>query len=271
MNLMRLLLFVVFLFCGLFTTESLSWWTNLERRLPGIWKLQIQGTSKQQQQQQQQSRTILERLVNRNDNNQFQGESKSPDKSSSTGNYVFSDQRQQQQQQQQQQETEVLIKIRDDGSFRQYNEGYQEGKWISGRWKLMYPKQNNGEASSGARLFLAIDRQYFGPPHDSLLMGILNETDTMMAHRNDHGAVKNDKRSVTGTVSIGKFLHAKTDPCFFEEPIIMSMPVKQTGTFTLTQNLEFLTMNAHLADQKTDQREQIYDNSQQEEEEEGFQ
>lgn len=49
---------------------------------------------------------------------------------------------------------EILLKMNSDGSFRQCSEGYREGCWISGRWKL----------KSDHTLLLAFDRQYYGPP-----------------------------------------------------------------------------------------------------------
>ena len=152
---------------------------------------------------------------------------------------------------------EALIKMHQDGSFRQCDEGYQEGKWISGRWKLMEsngkPKSPHRSGSSSstsqamALVLIALDRQYFGPAHDTLLKGeILNKNEKPeVENAKDNDKDKNSKDCnnilvVNGNSSIGKFEKSKTDPSFFEDSILESFDV--TGTFQLMQILSFSKM-----------------------------
>ena len=93
----------------------------------------------------------------------------------------------------------ILLKLNQDGTFRQCDEGYQEGRWVAGRWKLKLLETNSGEKDESESdtttvandtnddddddddhlshnrneetmlLLLAMNRQYFGPPYDVLL------------------------------------------------------------------------------------------------------
>ena len=62
------------------------------------------------------------------------------------------------------QQEDILIKLNPDGSFKQCNEGYTEGRWLSGKWEL---------SEESNTLMLAMRRQYFGPRFDVLLEGNL--------------------------------------------------------------------------------------------------
>ena len=115
---------------------------------------------------------------------------------------------------------EILLKLNPDGTFRQCSEGYREGCWISGRWKL----------KSGGKLLLAFDRQYYGPRSDLLLQGSL-------WHPPSEGFTSENRTldstlSFVGDVFAGKFCYPKQHPAFFDEPIALSMK-NQTGNFSL--------------------------------------
>jgi hypothetical protein len=65
-------------------------------------------------------------------------------------------------------ERSLLIKLNPDGSFRQCTENYQEGRWLSGQWKLVRQESNDlstrsSSSSTTHSLLLALDRQYYGP------------------------------------------------------------------------------------------------------------
>lgn len=128
----------------------------------------------------------------------------------------------QQQQQQQQADKEILLKLNPDGSFRQCSEGYQEGCWISGRWSLIY--ENNNDAS---KLLLALDRQYYGPRHDTLLEG------TLMMDQDDDDNNNRTVVRVHGRVFTGKFMYPKQHPSFFDEPLLVAC--NATGDFIMEQ------------------------------------
>ena len=107
-------------------------------------------------------------------------------------------------------ESSVLIKLNPNGSFRQCTEGTQEGRSMSGRWRLRADEN---------KVLFALDRQYYGPPHDILLEGNLStETET----------------KVDGCVYVGKFMYPKKHPLFFDQPISLSMK-NQIGSFSLSQ------------------------------------
>jgi len=116
---------------------------------------------------------------------------------------------------------EILLKVNPDGTFRQCSEGYQEGCWIAGRWKLK---------ADGA-LLLAFDRQYYGPQRDTLLEGILQQE---KVNSTTNRAATTSKMSCIGDVFSGKFCYPKQHPAFFDEPIAASMK-NRTGSFSLEQ------------------------------------
>ena len=84
----------------------------------------------------------------------------------------------------------ILLKLNQDGTFKQCDEGYREGRWMTGRWKLQLlectsEKSDNDVADASQQpsvkafswlLLLAMNRQYFGPPYDVLLEAIANTT-----------------------------------------------------------------------------------------------
>lgn len=66
----------------------------------------------------------------------------------------------------------ILLKMNSNGTFKQCDEGYREGRWVTGRWKLqVLPAMSgtNDENDKCLLLQLAMNRQYFGPPYDVLL------------------------------------------------------------------------------------------------------
>lgn len=91
------------------------------------------------------------------------------------------------------QRSAVYLKLNQDGSFRQCNEGYVEGFWISGWWALLEKR----------RIKLALNRSYYGPRYDMILDGQIRGDD-------DKGQVV-----VSGNVYKGKLSLPRTDPMFF--------------------------------------------------------
>jgi hypothetical protein len=207
--------------------------TDLRKRLPGIWKLTVQdasvGTSTKNS-----YNLIVDDLV--------QIQPKQPPTSK-----------------------EILLKLQANGRFRQCDEGYQEGKWLSGRWELLNNNNNsssNNNNNNNTTLCLALDRQYFGPPHDTLLKGDLLLTTTASENDNDNensrlqqqqqqqhqdSAANKETTSLAlsvvfhGSVKIGKFDTSKQDPAFFDtEPILIREST--SGSFVLEQMLAFLRL-----------------------------
>lgn len=105
----------------------------------------------------------------------------------------------------------LLVKLNPDGTFRQCTDFYQEGRWIGGRWRL--------QSDQGA-ILLALDRQYYGPRFDILLIGELAE--------------KADSTSIKGRVYKGKFMYPKTHPSFFDG-CSSETTMNATGSFALDQ------------------------------------
>lgn len=103
---------------------------------------------------------------------------------------------------------EIIIKLNPDGTFKQCNEGYREGRWMSGRWKL----------TEGERLLLAMSRQYFGPSFDICLQGM--------------GETRQGQLKVNGKVEKGKFMYPPNHPSFFDNTLIQN---ELLGSFTLEQ------------------------------------
>ena len=129
---------------------------------------------------------------------------------------------------------EILINLQNDGTFKQCNEDYVEGKWISGRWKLVITNsslqeeeeeidKNGGKeavldgngisARTTIALFLAFHRQYFGPQYDVLLKGKCyydcdnvdeNDDDASTSNKNDN--IKIQSLEIRGKVLVGKFI-----------------------------------------------------------------
>ena len=126
---------------------------------------------------------------------------------------------------------EILIKLNPDGSFKQCNEGYNEGRWMSGTW----------EVSEGSKLFLAMNRQYFGPRFDVLLEGVVKADDRLKAH---------------GTICKGKFFYPRTHPSFFDQPLASREPL---GPFTLEQSIATQTVVDVVEDERADNEYQQSD------------
>lgn len=109
----------------------------------------------------------------------------------------------------------ILLKLNQDGTFKQCDEGYREGRWVTGRWKLQMlestkkssnndvaganqlpPVTAKGEtAESGDHgktfswlLLLAMNRQYFGPPYDVLLEAITNTTSASVNEKESYSS-----------------------------------------------------------------------------------
>eukprot|EP00536_Pseudo-nitzschia_multiseries_P014809 jgi/Psemu1/40197/gm1.40197_g len=128
---------------------------------------------------------------------------------------------------------EILIKLNKDGTFKQCDEGYREGRWVTGRWKLeMIDQEDMSEIecekehkSTCVLLRLAMNRQYFGPPYDVLLeaKSIVRDGATKIDANGQRGPVRDNKvgqsRTISreesvkvwrGTVQKGKFLRPST-------------------------------------------------------------
>jgi len=118
---------------------------------------------------------------------------------------------------------EILLKLNNDGTFKQCDEGYREGRWVTGRWKVEMIDQEDKNTVKCQRkqnsmcvlLRLAMNRQYFGPPYDVLLeaKSILRDGATKSEEVQDSrvGQSKTDRREESfkqwrGIVKKGKFL-----------------------------------------------------------------
>ena len=114
----------------------------------------------------------------------------------------------------------ILLKLNPDGTFKQCNEGYQEGRWITGRWKVLQEvvatspsdKDSSETRSSQTKLFLAMNRQYYGPQFDIVLEGMLDV--------DSPNETVSSSLTINGTVHQGKYLHPPTHPAFFEPPYL---------------------------------------------------
>jgi hypothetical protein len=113
---------------------------------------------------------------------------------------------------------EIWIKLNPDGSFKQCNEGYREGRWMSGRWEM----------TTEGSLLLAMNRQYYGPPFDVLLQGSLLDEEQQNEEQT--------QLKVQGQVQKGKFVYPQSHPCFFDQPLA-NQKEESLGPFTLEQSL----------------------------------
>jgi hypothetical protein len=166
-------------------------------------------------------------------------------------------------------EPAVLLNLREDGSFRQCNEGYAEGQWMKGLANSETTPAN--ETNQGcnqfpanyfcfARLYLALDRQYYGPPVDALYEGSLvvppendvqpkgsddgDVADGGTANRGPMLEASASVQAVTGRIRTGTFALPKTDPVFFDRAAAGTpfraasetlLPGEIETTFVLTQ------------------------------------
>jgi hypothetical protein len=102
-------------------------------------------------------------------------------------------------------EDTILLKLNLDGTFKQYDEGYREGRWVTGRWRLQLlgssasatataepmtdfndddaSRNNNNKKTISWLLLLAMNRQYFGPPYDVLWEATIHTTTTAREDR----------------------------------------------------------------------------------------
>jgi hypothetical protein len=113
---------------------------------------------------------------------------------------------------------EIWIKLNPDGSFKQCNEGYREGRWMSGRWEM----------TTEGSLLLAMNRQYYGPSFDVLLEGSLLDEEQQTEEQK--------QLKVQGQVQKGKFVYPQSHPCFFDQPLA-NQKEESLGPFTLEQSL----------------------------------
>ena len=118
---------------------------------------------------------------------------------------------------------DILLKLNSDGSFRQCNEGYVEGRWMRGCWKCV----DNQE------LLLAMDRQYYGKPRDTLLAG------KQLQHLDEKDIPT--QMIIQGQIHTGKFMYPKNHPAFFDSPVLMQQ--QTVGTFRLHQVLSSFALN----------------------------
>lgn len=92
---------------------------------------------------------------------------------------------------------EILIKINPDGTFKQCNEGYKEGRSITGKWEM---------GKNDAEVFLACRRQYYGPAVDVLM-------------RVNKLHVCGSKLQMSGEIEKGKYALPQKHPDFFHQLI----------------------------------------------------
>jgi hypothetical protein len=177
---------------------SLSFCPELSRRLPGIWKLKTDSLPFEPN-----IRSKLQGLL-----------SSSRQRKDDVPNH-----------------DEIWLKLNADGTFKQCNEGYVEGKWISGNWKLI------NELRRGPKLVLAMNRQYYGPQYDLVLEGRLNNKDNVGKEENDKTANAESEPSLTlqGHVLKGKYLHPRGHTSFFDPPLLASP--ETIGPFHMEQSL----------------------------------
>jgi hypothetical protein len=197
---------------------------DLRNRLPGVWKLTLLDGSVDSF-----NLTVDDNLVQTKQ--QQQPNNSNNNNNNNNNNNVEAN--------------EILLKIQANGRFRQCDEGYQEGRWLSGRWQLLNHSSTvspcNGNRTT---LCLALDRQYFGPPHDRLMMGALTTTSekeySRLQQEDSPHAISG--LSFRGSIQMGRFNSSKKDPAFFEtEPLLISSETA-TGSFVLEQVLAFLRL-----------------------------
>ncbi|KAG7374675.1 hypothetical protein IV203_013770 [Nitzschia inconspicua] len=173
---------------------SLSFSPELSQRLPGIWKLRTESLPNVPD-----IRSRLQRLL-AGDKNQKQNTNK---------------------------DVEILLKLNPDGTFKQCNEGYKEGKWISGIWRLM----DDSSSSNGTKVVLAMNRQYFGPQFDLVLEGCLRYYDDGGQTFNGNaepGGETNRLLALLGNVQKGKYLHPRGHPSFSNREIVGQFHMEQS-------------------------------------------
>lgn len=133
---------------------------------------------------------------------------------------------------------ETLLRLSQDGSFRECREGYVEGCWMTGRWHLW------NETSTRQRLSLALDRQYFGPRHDTYMTGELVKNEVKVSVR-------------VGQVYQGIFRNPKNLPAFFHDKPILE-DSREVGYFTMSQSLSTFSLQQVPPDEDL-QKEGVFD------------
>ena len=126
----------------------------------------------------------------------------------------------------------ILLKLNTDGTFKQCNEGYKEGRWISGNWKVLQDVagSNDDDDQHGPRtkLLLAMNRQYYGPQFDVLLEGWIDIDSKNMT-------MTSPSLRIDGNVRKGKFLHPRTHPAFFDPPFLANS--ESLGPYRMEQSV----------------------------------
>lgn len=158
---------------------------------------------------------------------------------------------------------EILLKLNKDGTFRQCDEGYREGRRVTGRWKAQWIKSEGDRATTDGPqdkeivLLLAMNRQYFGPTYDVLLeaRSVLFKSSTtesvMKRDENGEFADLDEKKKNTsleesvrlwkGSVQKGKFLRSSPGrhPFDADEDSFVEDSSRHT-TSSVLMNPEFL-------------------------------
>jgi hypothetical protein len=142
----------------------------------------------------------------------------------------------------------ILLKLNQDGTFKQCDEGYTEGKWISGNWQLVEDlsglSKDQTKSKTSHKLVLAMNRQYYGPQFDVVLDGCLemNDNDEKSIISNEKKPSSKDEPVIHptplcfhGSVHKGKYLHPRGHTSFFDPPFLASP--ETVGTFHLEQSL----------------------------------
>jgi hypothetical protein len=139
--------------------------------MPGIWKLTTDSLPYEFD-----IRSRLDKIIVSNDNDENENNEEDPNNNDDVADVT------------------ILLKLNQDGTFRQCDEGYKEGRWVTGRWKLQLlgsssdeedetenyntttvdddddnDDSNHNRKEEKILLLLAMNRQYFGPPYDVLL------------------------------------------------------------------------------------------------------
>lgn len=166
----------------------------------------------------------------------------------------------------------ILLKLNQDGTFKQCDEGYREGRWVTGRWKLQLlestseksdndvaeakqqpsvPEKGETDKTISWLLLLAMNRQYFGPPYDILLEAITNTTNIIVSGKEESASETEPQTRPSspntlsywqGVVRKGKFLRPAPGKHPLDRERISSKNEilegsESLGTFSLEQAL----------------------------------
>ena len=155
---------------------------------------------------------------------------------------------------------ELLVMLKEDGSFQQYNQDSSSNKKIRGTWDYI-----------DGKLILAADRPDTAQ-RDTILVGkvvatshtslvdnpLVPHAEQALANQTTTTAAMDTHLSVPkGSVKVGKFFYPKNHPSFFEQPIFSPTP---TGSFQLKQVLGSLNTQQSLEDEaELFSRQDFYD------------